>query len=274
MKIKTVIEDHPNADKDFAYEHGISVLFKADNVEYLFDTGLTGLLMENFPKLNEDPNKIQTVVLSHGHNDHAGGLITLLKGIETKPDIYLGEGFYNPKYKILPNGELEFKSCGFVEEDLKDYNVVVVDKKDTKLSEHVHLFSRFQATNDFEHIPDKYVIKRNDMLEEDLFREEIAIGINTPEGLVLIVGCSHIGIVNICHSILKNHRYRIRGIIGGTHLINCTDERLEKTLDYLKKLDLEFLAVSHCTGDMNFERIKEVFKDKFIFNTSGNIIEI
>jgi len=274
MKIKTVIEDHPNVNKDFAYEHGISVLFKADNVEYLFDTGLTGLLMENFPKLNEDPNKIQTIVLSHGHNDHAGGLLTLLKGIKTKPNIYLGEGFYNPKYKILPNGELEFKSCGFEEKDLKDYKVTTVDEKMTKLSENVYLFSRFQATNDFEHIPDKYVIKRNDMLEEDLFREEISVGIDTPEGLVLIVGCSHIGIVNICHSVIQNSHFKIRGIIGGTHLINCTDERLEMTLDYLQKLNLEFLAVSHCTGDMNFARIKEVFKEKFIFNTSGNIIEI
>lgn len=274
MKIFTIIEDHPNVDKSIKYEHGISCMFNVDGVEYLFDTGLTGLFLENFPKLNKNPNDIQKIIISHGHNDHAGGLMKLLKNISNKPEIYLGSGFFNTKYKILSNGDKEYKSCGFSSSDLCKYKVNNINDKVTKLSENMYLFSNFSCTNTFETIPEKYVIEKDGVLVPDKFEEEISVGIKTPKGLVLIVGCSHIGVVNIIESAKKYSGMNIRGVIGGTHLINCSQVRLDKTIEYLKEQNLDFLAVSHCTGDENMGVLKENFKEKFILNNSGNIIEI
>lgn len=274
MKITTLIEDHPNSNKNIKFEHGISCYFEADGISYLFDTGLTGLFLSNFDQLGIDPNSVQKIVISHGHNDHAGGLMKYLKSVNIAPEIYLGKGFFNDKYKILPNGKMEYKSCGFTLKDLEKYSVIEVDENVKKVSDNVYLFSKFSAVNDFEKIPGKYVVKKGSEITHDTFGEEISIGINTPEGIVLIVGCSHVGIVNIVDSILSSGNFKIRGIIGGTHLINCSKDRLEKTLEYLNSLNLEFIAVSHCTGDENMEEFKKVFQERFILNNSGNTIDI
>ncbi len=274
MKISTLIEDHPNEDKSIKYEHGFSCAFNVDDVEYLFDTGLTGAFLDNFPKLKKDPNNIQKIIISHGHNDHAGGLMKLLNYVSNTPEIYLGRGFFNPKYKILLNGEKEYKSCGFTSIDLSEYKIHNINNKVTQLSENMYPFSNFSCTNTFETIPQKYVIEKDGKIVQDKFEEEISVGIKTDKGLVLIVGCSHIGIVNIIESVKKYSGMNIRGVIGGTHLINCSQERLDRTIEYLKKQDLDFLAVSHCTGDENMDVLKENFKEKFILNNSGNIIDI
>jgi len=274
VKIVTLIEDHPSGNSLIKNEHGLSIFFKADGINYLFDTGLTGLFLQNFRPLNVDEKEINKIIISHGHDDHAGGLMKLLKSIPQKPEIFVGEGFFNRKYKLLENKELESKSCGFSPSDLNGYVLKTVTQPVFQLSKSVYLFAHFKKTNDFEIIPAKYLVERENKLQLDSFREEVAIGIETKTGLVVIVGCSHIGVVNILESIKKNSNFKIRGVIGGTHLINCSKERLKKTSDYLKGLNLEFLAVSHCTGDENIEFLKKEFGDRFILNNSGNTILI
>ena len=110
------------------------------------------------------------------------------------------------------------------------------------------------------------------MYTKDFFTDEIAIALESEKGLVVIVGCSHPGIMNILKTIEKRSGKKICGVIGGTHLVEAGEERLRKTIADLKKMNINFIAVSHCTGENNLEIIKENFGEKFIFNCTGNVI--
>ena len=94
------------------------------------------------------------------------------------------------------------------------------------------------------------------------------------EKTVVITGCSHPGIMNIIYTIQKRSKKKICGIVGGTHLVEADESRLKKTIAALKEINIEFIAVSHCTGDENLEIIKNAFGKKFIFNCTGNVIKI
>ena len=107
----------------------------------------------------------------------------------------------------------------------------------------------------------------------DSFTDEMAVALDTEKGLVVIVGCSHPGIMNILKTIEKRSDKKIYGVVGGTHLMEADEERLKKTIADLKKMNINFIAVSHCTGENNLEIIKENFGEKFIFNCTGNVIK-
>lgn len=107
---------------------------------------------------------------------------------------------------------------------------------------------------------------------KDSFTDEIAVALDTEQGIVVIVGCSHPGIMNILRTIEKRSGKKICGVVGGTHLMEADGERLRKTIDDLKEMNINFIAVSHCTGEDNLEAIKNNFGEKFIFNCTGNVI--
>ena len=107
---------------------------------------------------------------------------------------------------------------------------------------------------------------------KDSFTDEIAVALDTEQGIVVIVGCSHPGIMNILRTIEKRSGKKICGVVGGTHLMEADGERLRKTIDDLKEMNINFIAVSHCTGEDNLETIKNNFGEKFIFNCTGNVI--
>ncbi len=134
--------------------------------------------------------------------------------------------------------------------------------------------SIFQTHSNFsdEELSQFAIEEKFSIYTKDSFTDEIAVALDTEKGLVVIVGCSHPGIMNILKTIEKRSGKKICGVVGGTHLMEADEERLRKTIVDLKKMNINFIAVSHCTGEDNLEMIKENFGEKFIFNCTGNVI--
>ena len=108
----------------------------------------------------------------------------------------------------------------------------------------------------------------------DSFEEETAVTLDTADGLVLIVGCSHPGIMNMISTIEERSGKTICGLIGGTHLMDASPDRLQKTIDAFLAHDLKLIAVSHCTGEDHLPILRQAVKDRFVFNNTGNVIEV
>ena len=100
------------------------------------------------------------------------------------------------------------------------------------------------------------------------------MGLITKQGLVVIVGCAHIGIVNILKTIADRVNIPIYAVIGGTHLIEADEVRIKRTIDALKEMKLQFVAVSHCTGEQGIRLISQELSEQFIYNNTGNVIVI
>ena len=124
---------------------------------------------------------------------------------------------------------------------------------------------------EYEHLEEAQLVKRSGTYSLDPLADDLALIIKTEHGLVVVLGCAHHGIVNTLR-----HAQKLTGIstvyaaVGGTHLIRASEERIEKTIQDLKEIGLQKLAVSHCTGFQASVRLSQEFGDLFILNNAGN----
>jgi len=271
LKITTLIENLPDWEGKLHFEHGLSVFIEADGKRLLFDTGQSGAFVENAKALGVDLLTVDAVVLSHGHYDHTGGVPELLKCLNKRMSFYIGKEFFSPKYKLLEDGTWKYNGNPF--EKPAEVEFHSIDQDVTILSESVYVFKNFLRVNDFETVNPKFFIKTENGFERDLFTDEIALGIKTKQGLVLIVGCSHVGIVNILEHVKKNLQLPVAAVIGGTHLVEAGDERLKETVAAFKAHGVKTIAVSHCTGEAGMTLLQKEFPEGFVLNHTGNILE-
>ena len=94
-------------------------------------------------------------------------------------------------------------------------------------------------------------------METDLFEDEISLVIKTEKGLIVIVGCSHPGILNILCHIEKRFNEPIYAVLGGTHLVEADEQRTNETVDKLLEMGIKFIGLSHCSGDGVQDNMKE-----------------
>lgn len=274
-KITTLIENHPDEEGSLVCEHGFSLLIENDTFKMLLDTGKSGAFYDNARKLGEDLNDLDCIVISHGHYDHAGGFLRLMEETGTQNKLYVGKGFFEGKYCTNKDGVIYYNGIQFERQQLKQLPITVeeVGEDCLEITKGIYIHRNFERTVPYEHWNSRFFLKENGEYVRDTFADEMALTLDTKEGLVVIVGCSHPGIVNILKTIASRTGRRIRGVIGGTHLMDADAERLQRTMEDFKTLGIEFIGVSHCTGDDNLKEIQKTFGTHFIFNCTGNRIE-
>lgn len=272
LRITTLIENMPDEEGRLLAEHGLSLHIEFDGRRILFDTGQTGDFVKNAAGLGINLKDLDDIMISHGHYDHSGGMMTLLSEIDRSTPFYVGEGFFEPKYKHLSDGTYRYNGNPFAEKELSDEKVDIrIVKEDvTKLSEKILIFKNFPAVSGFEKMNEKFVLPQGEAYIRDEFREEIALGLRTSRGLVLIVGCSHVGICNILQAVSERVGDPIYAVLGGTHLMEADEERLEKTMEVFREFGVQCVAVSHCTGEQGIALARENFGEQFILNNTGN----
>ncbi len=276
LKITTLIENKIGENKNLNIEHGLSMHIQVDGMNILFDTGESGKFIENAEALGIDLNKLDYVLLSHGHYDHTGGFKRLMEEFSPKFKLIVGDTFFNKKYKILDTGEYKFIGNSFdqlyLEEKEVSVEYMVQDKK--HLSENVIIFTDFNKKPEYENFNDTLFVKKDEKYILDDFPDEISLSVKTEKGLIVIVGCSHVGVVNILETIKERTGINIYGVIGGTHLVSADKEKLGKVISYLKQENIKLIGTSHCTGEKGEIILKECFSDEFFNNNTGNILII
>ena len=264
MKIRCLIEN--NETPFFISEHGLSLLIEYNNKKILFDTGKTNSFLNNAKKLNINLSDIDYLVLSHAHYDHTGGVIDFIKENNYKNSVFVGNNFKANKYS-LEEGNFIYKGIPFDIKELKNINYV----NDYLKVDDLYLLNNFKELNSFEKINDKFYILDKDYIK-DLFTDELVLAIDTPSGIILFVGCSHVGIVNIINQVKDRLNKRIRGVVGGFHLSTYSDEYATKIIKKLKEFDLDFICPIHCSGHEKL--FKQEFKNKCKMLYSGDLFSV
>lgn len=278
-KITTLIENNPDTKGKLQYEHGFSLFIEYNGRHLLFDTGQTGAFLENAKKLQIDMKTVDGIIISHGHYDHAGGVKRVCTYIKNGTPMYVGDGFFKEKYKVITKatGEKSYRYNGidFTREEVEESGMLVSVISDdiTYLNERILLFKNFHRVTSFEPINEKFVRKEKDSYQMDSFQDEIVMGLVTSKGLIVLVGCSHVGLINIIETIEKRVTMPIYAVIGGTHLVEATKERIDQTIESLKKRNIQWIAVSHCTGERGMVKMEEAFINQFQKNVTGHRME-
>lgn len=283
LQITTLIENMQDDAGELVCEHGLSLYIEFEGKKILFDTGQTGAFLQNAGKLGKSVETVDYIILSHGHYDHSGGVPTLVEELETSIPVYIGEEFFHKKYKHLSDGTYRYNGNPFTQADLPTEKLVLhkITEGITYLEENIMLFKNFKRFTNFEKPNPKFVVKRDKSLaiettgtlgyEQDDFRDELALGLCTPKGLVLVVGCSHVGIVNILRTVTERTGLSVYSVLGGTHLVEADEERLDKTMEALRACGLSQIAVSHCTGEQGMEWVEREFGSDFVKNNTGHV---
>ena len=288
LKITTLIENEQDDCGELHYEHGLSLYIEFNGKKILFDTGQTGAFADNAKKLGKELQDVDFVIVSHGHYDHSGGVMRLAKEIGKETRLYIGEEFFDRKYKKIEDAEndkyYKYNGNPFSEEELEETYLKVHRITDdiTWLDDKIVIFKNFKQCNSFEKTNPKFFVEcaenipqsSNENLTQDFFNDEVVLGLVTEKGLVVVAGCSHIGIVNILSNIIERVDIPVYSVLGGTHLVEADEYRLEYTAEAFRKMKLQQIAVSHCTGEQGIEVIRREFGEKFIRNNTGNIYEV
>ncbi len=256
-------------------EWGLSILVETDDAKVLFDTSRSFTAVLNAQTMGINLADVDKLVLSHGHYDHTGGLKDLLvhgghMEIIAHPDIWA------PKYKRPKNKKPEYIGIPYSKDELEkigaDFKLTV---EPVEISASVMTTGEIPKVNDFEAIESLLREKKGDDYAVDEMRDDQALIIKSDDGLVIILGCAHRGVINtLLHAQRITGVSKINAIIGGLHLIRSSAEFIERTISELEKFDIKMVAASHCTGFDACCRLHQVFDDRFMLNYAGTTINL
>lgn len=278
--ITILCENRAGLTKNIMGEHGFSALVEKDGQKILLDTGQGLALKPNAKTLSIDLSQIDTIVLSHGHYDHTGGLSQLLP-FSQKTRVICHPDVFGPKYSHnIYNVNKPFKYIGppFSKDVLKaDPNCELILQKDfQKISDQIFFSGQVSRVTGFEINDKRLKLKHQKGFSDDPLFDDTSLLIETRKGPVILTGCAHSGIVNTMKHFenMTGHK-QFHAVIGGTHLgfLNSKDQ-LEKTMDAFEIYGLDLIAVSHCTGNEASAICYNRFKEKFSFANAGWAIEL
>jgi 7,8-dihydropterin-6-yl-methyl-4-(beta-D-ribofuranosyl)aminobenzene 5'-phosphate synthase len=260
----------------FVSEWGLSILIKTDDATILFDTGASNAAVRNADKLNINLQTVNTIVLSHGHADHTGGMRDVLERTHDV-DVIAHPSIWEPKYTKRPyETHHAFIGIPFRRQLLELYGAnFILSKEPYQIRENIWTSGEIPLKTDFESIEPIFFVQSDDGYLPDSIPDDLALIIKMPAGLVIMLGCGHRGLINtIDHARNITGEHRVHTIVGGTHLFPKTEQQRAKTIEALKSSGIQKIGVSHCTGFEASRLLFEAFGDRFFLNNAGMICEI
>lgn len=257
-------------------EHGFSCLVEHGDRSWLFDTGSGAGLLHNLNVLGVDPHRIESVVLSHGHYDHAGGLDGFLKVVGPRPvyahpDIFRSRfwlGQHEKRFIGVPASQPELEQAGADFRFSEDF---------LTLAPGLHFSGRIPRMTASE-TGDPHLVVSDPSGEgwvSDPIADDAALALETPRGLIILLGCAHSGLINtVRHFLDKLGQQHVHAIIGGTHLGPASEAQFLETITFLAGLKVDRLGVSHCTGQIRSAQLHARFPDKVFFAAVGSQLEV
>lgn len=273
MKIINLIENTQGASGCLC-EHGLSFYIETRKHKLLVDTGATGAFIMNAEKLGVDLKQIDTVILSHGHYDHAGGILEFVK-INPHAAILMQHTACREYYH--QNDAVE-KYIG-IDPLIKELPQIVWVEGNRKIDEELFLFGGVTGRRLWPSGNRELKVKKDGTFRQDDFCHEQYLVISEKEKRILLSGCAHNGILNILDKYMEIYGSWPDIVISGFHMhkkSGYTEEdmtMIRKIARELKKTDTVFYT-GHCTGEIPYQILKEDMGEQLIYVHSGEEIKI
>jgi len=257
-------------------EWGLSILVETEVVNVLLDTGRSISVGHNADILGVALGKIDKIVLSHGHRDHTGGLRQVLRKIRKKVDVIAHPDIWAAKYSRRQDQEDRYVGIPFQRQELESLGARFdLTTKPVKITDNIMTTGEVPMVTDFEEVDSNLFVREDTGFKPDELLDDQALVINTKQGLVVILGCAHRGIINtLYHAQQLTSTKHIHMVLGGCHLINATEERIWLTITALRELGVQRIGVSHCTGLPAAAIMAQEFGDSFFLNNTSTRIDL
>ncbi len=234
MKISVLTDNHAGSHTNA--EHGLSYLIEFDGKRILFDTGQSDLFLKNGATMKVSPENNDTIILSHGHFDHGNGLSHLTGG-----RLICHPGCFVKRYRRQDNISIGLKNS---KAELSSKFDLQTTDQPLQITENIYFLGEITRVTNFESQKTSFVFEEG---SPDFVIDDSALALKMPEGLFVITGCGHSGIVNTLEYARKvSGISKLYGVMGGFHLKE-NDVQTQETIKYIRENNLTHIYPSHCT---------------------------
>lgn len=263
-KIITLVENCVYGRKLQA-EHGLSLYIETPQHTLLFDTGASDLFARNARSLHVDLQKVDYLILSHGHSDHSGGLCHFLE-LNTRATVVCKPGILSRKFK--DERENGLKNAHTL--DLSRFRFI---HEQTELVPGIFLFPSIDIQDPEDtHFDHFRVQSEKEGMINDTFQDELAMALVDAGQLSVLSACSHRGITNILRTVQAAFpELPLQLLLGGFHIHNAEDQKYKVIADYLHQHLPSRMGVCHCTGIDKYASFYKDFGDRIFYNYTGKI---
>ena len=269
LKVTVLVEDSVNVkNPNLIAKHGLSLLvetkFAGVDSRFLMDVGPgSDIALRNADIIDMDMKKIDLIMLSHGHYDHTGALLQVLKYIDHSIPVIAHPNVFSPKFAYKP--ALTPIGIEFDQPAIKAAGGELLLTRDSiALLNGVLSSGEILRKTYFENTKGFWTVEYNNFID-DTVSDDQALFINVRnKGLVILTGCAHSGIINTVRQAIR---------VTGFHLEQANDERIQKSIKELKEIDLKRIYPCHCTGKKAISQLAKSFGDFCIPINTGDSIE-
>ena len=276
MRIINLIEN-TEGRPGCAYEHGLSFYIETEHHRLLMDLGPSEKSLKNAENMGIDLSKVDTMILSHGHYDHSGGIVPFLQAgsnaVIYMQETALGE-FYGDDGE--EQGRHLYRYIG-VDKEIAKYPCVKFIKGDFVIDEELEIFTIKKRTHELPSANKRILVKKDGSYVRDTFEHEQYLVISCAGKKTLMSGCAHNGVLSILDEYRKKYGKDPDIMISGFHLMKKTDynagecSEIMNIADELKKLPVKFYTC-HCTGMPAYLMMKEILDEQLEYVHSGEEI--
>jgi 7,8-dihydropterin-6-yl-methyl-4-(beta-D-ribofuranosyl)aminobenzene 5'-phosphate synthase len=272
----TTLSENTAGMGNFLGEWGLSILLEIDNINILFDTGPSVSAIHNADTLKIDLTKVNKIVLSHGHYDHTGGLRDMLRRIGKEIEITAHPDIWQNKYSRRKNEPEKYIGIPFRRTELESLGARFnLTKEPSKITDNITTTGEVPMVTEYEQIDEGLFVKDSSGFQPDQVFDDLALVIKTERGLVVILGCAHRGMINTLYRARQlTGVENIYAVIGGSHLMTASEERLWLTINALKEFDVKRLGLCHCTDLPAASLLARELPEIFFFNKAGTRVTL
>lgn len=280
LKLTVLVEDFAGTRmRGLRAKHGLSFLIDGetdgDGFSLLMDTGpSSGVVLHNADAMGIDLAKIDAIFLSHGHYDHTGGLVGIVKSIKKRVPVIAHPQIFAAKLKLKP--AIKFIGAPFKPTEVEaSGGVLLLARNPITIAKDVMTTGEIERTTAFEKVKEYWTINEERFVKDTMPDDQALIIKVNQKGLVIVSGCAHSGIINTTRQAQRITGVdKVYAVLGGFHLTKANNKIIQSTVDRLIEIAPEIVAPCHCTGSEAVHQLTKAFGDSCRPLRTGDVMAL